>query len=1144
MILHTHALGHRPDDPAHGATPHRKAAPSRWGWPALALWLALLWLVALLGPARAQALVPASLLGEAVQQVVSGDSHTCALTSAGAVQCWGKNGNGQLGNGTNTQRNTPVPVTGLGSGVALLVAGREHTCALNTAGAVQCWGWNSDGQLGNGTTNSSSTPVPVTGLGSGVASLAAGANHTCAVTTIGAVQCWGNNGNGQLGNGSLNNSRITPVAVIGLGSGVAALAAGTAHTCALTAGGAVQCWGNNGVGQLGNGTTNSSNTPVAVTGRGSGVAALAAGNAHTCVVTSAGAVQCWGWNPQGQLGDGTTTQRTAPVPVNGLGSDVASLAVGANHTCAVTTIGAVQCWGNNGNGQLGNGSLNNSSSPVAVSGLGSGVASLAAGFAHTCALTNAGSVQCWGNNGYGQLGNDPTTDSRTPVPVSGLGSRVVALAGGFGHTCALTAASSAQCWGYNSVGQLGDGSTTDHGTPEPVAGLGSGVAALASGNVHTCALTRDGAVQCWGNNNGGQLGDGTTSKRPTPAPVSGLDSGVVALAAGQLHTCALNRAGAVMCWGANGYGQLGDGTTSSRLTPEPVSGLGSGVVALAADSNHTCAVTSSGSVMCWGRNDNRQLGDGSTANRAFPVQVSGLGGNVVSVTAGQGHSCALTDAGAVQCWGWNAFGQLGNGTTAEQLTPVPVLGLDSGVVALTAGDIHTCALTSAGAAQCWGGNNFGQLGDGTGSRRSAPVPVSGLGSDVVALATGTGHTCALTSAGALLCWGYNFYGQLGDGTLAQRNSPTHISASQAIAFTAATPLRAGAFSALTGTASSGLVVDFDTWTPDVCSVAGSIVSALPGQSGSLCGVRALQAGGTGVGSAQFVAAPVRSQLLVVQAGTPSSPAGLQVVAGDSAASVTWTAPVSDNGSPVTGYVVSASPAQAGLPVRTCTAIPPGTECVVSGLANGTGYVFTVTATNALGESAASASALATPQVIANPAVALPGGGNAAVRISGAPPGCALVPGSLTVNGSPPPGAPAGTTFPKGVLRFEAAGCTAATLTVAITYPTPLEPATVLRKYGRQSASASTDTWFTPTGAAISGDRLTATFTVTDNGEGDNDPTPGIIRDPFAPTLMAAVAVPSNVAAIPTLSQWSLILMSVLAAGVGVLAARRRAGTLA
>jgi alpha-tubulin suppressor-like RCC1 family protein len=361
---------------------------------------------------------------------------------------------------------------------------------------------------------------------------------------------------------------------------------------------------------------------------------------------------------------------------------------------------------------------------------------------------------------------------------SGLaaGATATAAAAGQRHTCAVTSDGAVVCWGWNVYGGLGDGTTTDRLTPVPVVGLTSGAVAVTAGDYHACALTSGGAVQCWGGNQFGQLGDGTTTNRLTPVTVSGLTTGVVAVTAGDYHTCARTSGGAVQCWGANFNGRLGDGTTVDHPTPVAVNGLTSGVVTVAAGAHHTCAVASGGAAWCWGANFNGQLGDGTTIDAPTPVAVSGLTSGVAAVAPGLYHSCAVTIAGAVRCWGNNANGQLGEGSAlpAFRTTPVPVAGLGSSVVAVTAGEMHTCASTSAGAVFCWGGNNLGQLGDGTTTGRLAPTPVTGLGSAVAGIAAGWWHTCALTTGGRVLCWGYNGNGGLGDGTTTDRHSPVTV----------------------------------------------------------------------------------------------------------------------------------------------------------------------------------------------------------------------------------------------------------------------------------------------------------------------------------------------------------------------------------
>ena len=346
---------------------------------------------------------------------------------------------------------------------------------------------------------------------------------------------------------------------------------------------------------------------------------------------------------------------TTPLPTSSsppVSPAITAIAAGRDHTCALTSDGGVKCWGSNGSGQLGNGTTTDSSNPVDVSGLASGIAAIAAGAFHTCALESGGGVKCWGAN--------ESAASNVPVYVSGLASGISAIAAGDIHTCALTSGGGVKCWGANYSGQLGALSPTVSNVPVDVSGLTSGVSAIAAGEIHTCALTSGGGVKCWGNGTYGQLGNGTNTDSSVPVDVSGLATGVSAIAAGGLHTCALTSGGGVTCWGSIWYDQLGNVSTTATNIPVDVSGLASGVTAIAAGSWHTCALTSVGRVKCWGNGTYGQLGNLSTTGRSVPVDVSGLASGVTAVDAGGSHTCATYSSGGVACWGDNWYGQLGN----------------------------------------------------------------------------------------------------------------------------------------------------------------------------------------------------------------------------------------------------------------------------------------------------------------------------------------------------------------------------------------------------------------------------------------------------------------------------------------------------
>ncbi len=360
--------------------------------------------------------------------------------------------------------------------VVALSGGGRHTCALTDGASVLCWGLNADGQLGDGTNDSSSLLVDVVGLDEGVSEVSAGLTHTCAVTTTGTARCWGENG-GRLGDGG-EEPRSTPVDVCGVAacstslSNVASIAAGGLHSCAVLNDGAVLCWGNNEDGQLGNGTTEDSLTPVAVSGL-TDVSSVSLGTSSSCALTSGGAVFCWGSNVEGQIGDDRACGRRCPLPqqVSGFESGVAQVDSGGLHACALTDAGAVFCWGFNFDGQVGDGTEDNIRIvPTQVMGLEGGYKTISVGGrfrGHACATGQVSNMVCWGDNDSGQVGDGMTDDRLTPVPVGGWPESMgLVMGAGDAHMCVIATSvirngQDILCWGANDAGQLGDGTVTD-----------------------------------------------------------------------------------------------------------------------------------------------------------------------------------------------------------------------------------------------------------------------------------------------------------------------------------------------------------------------------------------------------------------------------------------------------------------------------------------------------------------------------------------------------------------------------------------------------------------------------------------------------------------------------------------------------------
>jgi alpha-tubulin suppressor-like RCC1 family protein len=644
--------------------------------------------------ADSQAAVVAIGSGSGASAVAAGVGHSCAVVNGG-VQCWGDNSAGQLGNGISVPSLVPVVAIVAGSGATAVTAGASHSCAV-VNGGVRCWGHNTSGELGNGSNVSSPSPVIAIADGSGATAVAAGAVHTCAIVAAG-VKCWGNNSISELGNGGTTPSNV-PVTTFASASGVTAISASVngagSHTCAVIAGG-INCWGRNinSSGQLGCGVSAGNGMCVAYVA-GSNATAVAAGGNHSCAVIDGG-VMCWGKNNAGQLGDGTrnTSQNEfSLVSAIPSGSGVTAITAGREHTCVISS-GAVECWFDNLYGRLGNTTvvIDRYATPIPSIPSGSKVTSVTAGPTYTCAAMDQG-LRCWGDLFGSTLNHFPTA---TPAFATTLA--VAAAAVGPVHYCAVVDGG-VLCRGFNNSGQFGNNTIGFADPVEPTSlAPGSHVSGVASGSVHTCAVV-NGGIQCWGENSQGQLGDGTTNPSLVPIVTLTAGSGATAVSSRRDHTCAVINGG-VQCWGSNDFGQLGNATTTRSLVPIAAIAAGSGATAISTGSSHTCAIVNGG-VRCWGYNPNGQLGNATTTDSLVPVTAIAAGSGATAVAGGEQHTCAIVNGG-VQCWGFNGYGQLGNNTFVNSAVPVTAIPAGSNVIAVAVGTSHTCAALNGGVV-CWG----------------------------------------------------------------------------------------------------------------------------------------------------------------------------------------------------------------------------------------------------------------------------------------------------------------------------------------------------------------------------------------------------------------------------------------------------------
>jgi alpha-tubulin suppressor-like RCC1 family protein len=687
-----------------------------------------------------------------------------AVDSGGSLYAWGDNQFGLIGNGSvddEAGQATPVRVPGL-NGVVAVDAGITHAVALDGRGAVWSWGRGWDGQLGRGGGSQGDLfPVIVPGLSS-IVEISAGPQSSAARTAEGGVYVWG--GREQLNDGTWIGT-TSPVLVPEL-TGIVDVEATGSGLLAIDGDGRVHRWSFYG-SSVGDG-------PTVVPGLEDIVEVSASSGGHFLAVRSDGILFAWGANNSGQLGDGTQTDRIAPVVVPGLPGIADAVAAG-QYSLALATDGRVYSWGaGNGGAWIGDGwGSAPRTAPVQIPGL-SNVAQIAGGDRHSFALQADGTIQGWGRNASGQLGDGTTDEQLNPVPVTSLipTRPVQRVAAGSEHGLAIGPDGEVYAWGDNEFGQLGDGSTTSHPLPAIVPGL-SRITGVYAGTFSSMAVDADGVVWAWGIDIPWRSG-GFMTHNDLPTKLAGLPP-IAALSVGDSHVLAIAIDGTVYAWGANSSGQIGDGTFANRPSPVRVAGL-SGIVDVSAYGLNSMALAANGTVYAWGSNSDGQLGVAGY-ERSAPVAVPGVP-RAVDVGARGSLSLVVGVDGLVYSWGRSDVGELGDGgTTVTRSMPTRIHGL-TGIQAVDAGGSFVVARDASGAVFAWGANQKGQLGGG---RIDSPgvfspprevIELAGVTS--IDAATGGNGALAVRADGGIFSWGAGEEGQIGDGNVVSRATPVQI----------------------------------------------------------------------------------------------------------------------------------------------------------------------------------------------------------------------------------------------------------------------------------------------------------------------------------------------------------------------------------
>lgn len=616
----------------------------------------------------------------------------------------------------------------------------------------------------------------------GIKSISAGQNHNCAIKNNGGeLWCWGENERSELGNNGTSDSS-TPYQTSE--ARWRSVSSGSNHNCAISQSKHLFCWGDDSSRQLGIPTVGTQETPPYIVDLNLSWQAVAAGENHTCGIQEDHTLWCWGDNQSHQLGITGANQADRPFSVDAE-SDWQAISAGIHFNCGLRAINEGElylfCWGKNDTGQTGTGGAGADVNTPQQVGTANNWRSVHAGGNHACAVDETDTLYCWGDNGFGQLGQNNNSDQSSPTQVADAGQWQMATAGE-NHSCGIQTDGTLWCWGNNEAGQLGQGHTQHQAIISQVE-HSTTWRWVTAGASHTCAIDADYLPYCWGLNLQGQLGTGAPLKvNSTLAIQYELSDNWISVDSGHAHTCGLKQTfgdptlKTLWCGGLNHYGQLGIHSIANMDEPQQISGPDQTLEywrEISLGQYTSCAISFDQALYCWGNNNLGQLGHANAsnviANWGPNTKISIGGDNWLKIRSGAVHTCGIKNTDELWCWGDNSRGQSTGSVTVGADTAEPptriagawkdvavggyidLLGDDDTPVHAKGG--HTCAIDTSNQLHCWGENNYSQLGNGATNTQTDPSILVNSDTDWSSVVAGNSHSCAIKTDQSLFCWG-------------------------------------------------------------------------------------------------------------------------------------------------------------------------------------------------------------------------------------------------------------------------------------------------------------------------------------------------------------------------------------------------------